>query len=166
MAGYGDDSAFTAWLTEQGLTLPVDAPAVAALRQRGSDYVDASYGPLLHCSSPTGGLEQERAWPRTGHKVNGQQIADDVIPSAWVRASYRAAWLEATNPGWASGSVDPNKRVKRQKVDTIEREFFDRAAAADGGVVGNVDAGIAGMVAPYLCPAMGEVGIGLWSVGK
>lgn len=157
MAGYGDDSAFNAWLTDQGLTLPADVPPVAALRQRGSDYLDATYGPLLACSSPTGGLDQERAWPRTGHCVNGQTIGDDVIPSAWVRASYRAAWLEATNPGWASGSIDPNKRVKRQKVDTIEREFFDSAAAAEGGVsgvVGNVDAGIAGMVAPYLCSGL------------
>lgn len=154
MAGYGDDNGFNAWLAENGYTLPADAPSPAVLRQRGSDYLDATYGPLLTCSSPSGGLDQERAWPRTGHYINCHPVADDAIPAAWVRASYRAAWLEATNPGWASGSVDPNKRVKRQKVDTIEREFFDSAAAADGGVtgvVGNVDAGIAGMVGPYLC---------------
>ncbi|MET3790658.1 DnaT-like ssDNA-binding protein [Aquamicrobium terrae] len=168
MAGYGSDGEFEVWLSGQGLSLPADAPAVAALRQRGSDYVDATYGPMLTCSSPTGGFDQERAWPRTGHRVSGQTIADDVIPTAWVRASYRAAWLEATNPGWASGSIDPNRRVKRQKVDTIEREFFDSAAAAEGGVtgvVGNVDAGIAGMVTPFLCPEMDGIGIGIWSIG-
>lgn len=158
MAGYGDDAGFAAWLASQGLVLPPDAPAAAALRQRGSDYLDATYGPMLHCSSPTGGLDQERAWPRTGHFINCDELPSDVIPQAWVRASYRAAWLEATNPGWASGSVDPNKRVKRQKVDTIEREYFDSVAAANGGVtgvVGNVDAGIAGIVAPYLCAVSG-----------
>lgn len=164
MAGYGDDSAFTAWLTGQGLTLPVGAPSAAALRQRGSDYIDATYGPMLYCSAPTGGLDQERAWPRTGHVVKGQAVADDVVPAAWVRASYRAAWLEASSPGWASGSVDPTKRVKRQKVDTIEREFFESDGGA-AGAAGNVDAGIAGMVAPYLCPDTAGVGIGIWSIG-
>lgn len=164
MAGYGEDSEFNAWLSGQGLTLPAGSPAPAALRQRGSDYLDAIYGPMLTCSAPTGGLDQERAWPRAGHRVNGQPVADDVIPAAWVRASYRAAWLEASSPGWASGSVDPNKRVKRQKVDTIEREFFD-SAGEGGAVVGNIDAGIAGMVAPYLCPDLDGVGIGIWSIG-
>jgi len=157
MAGYGSDAEFSAWLSDQGLTLPDSSSVVAALRQRGSDYLDVTYGPLLLCSSPTGGLDQERAWPRTGHVINCRELPDNAIPQVWVRASYRAAWLEATNSGWASGSVDPSKRVKRQKVDTIEREFFDRAAAADGGVagvVGNVDAGIAGMVTPYLCAAV------------
>lgn len=168
MAGYGDDAAFATYLAGQGLTLPTGAPTAAVLRQRGSDYLDATYGPLLVCSAPTGGIDQERAWPRTGHRVNCQTIDVDAIPAAWVRASYRAAWLEAMSPGWASGTIDPNKRVKRQKVDTIEREFFDSAAAAEGGitgVVGNVDAGIAGMVSPYLCPDVSH-GIGIWSVGR
>lgn len=160
MAGYGDDSGFASWLVGQGFTLPDGAPTPAVLRQRGSDYVDATYGPLLSCSEPTGGLEQERAWPRTGHKG----VAPDVIPSAWVRASYRAAWLEATTLGWASGSIDPNRRVKRQKVDTIEREFFD-SAATESGALGNVDAGIAGIVAPYLCAAADGVPLGIWSIG-
>lgn len=154
MAGYGDDSAFNAWLGGQGLTLPAGAPAVSALRQRGSDYLDATYEPQLQCSRRTGGFAQERAFPRAGHVAGGETLPDDLIPRMWVLASYRAAWLEATNPGWASGTINPNRIVKRQKVDTIEREFFGPGDVSDSGtagVLGNVDAAIQGMVTPFFC---------------
>lgn len=153
MAGYGDDDGFAAWLAGQGLVLPVAAPTPAVLRQIGSDYVDAAYGHLLMCSQKTGGWEQERAFPRTGHRVGGQLLPDDLIPQAWVNASYRAAYLEASNPGWATNTTDPSRLTKREKVDVIEREFF---AAGENGqssaVVGMpVDGMIEGLVSPWLC---------------
>ena len=152
MAGYGSDVEFTAWLADAGLVLPDDAPSAAVLRQRGSDYTDATYAAKLTCSTPTGGLDQERAWPRTGHYVNCVAIPDDAIPSAWVRASYRAAWREAMTPGWATSSRDPSRMTKREKADVVEREFF---AAGDGDTLGasgaNIDGQIEGMVSPYLC---------------
>lgn len=151
MAGYGDDVGFTAWLAENGYTLPADAPAPAVLRARGSNYLDGTYGPRLSCSSPTGGLDQERAWPRTGHYVNCALIPDDAIPAAWVRASYRAAWLEASSPGSLAVTVDPNRRVKRQKVDVIEREFFDGGSSEAGSAGAVIDSEIDGMVQPFLC---------------
>lgn len=154
MPGYGDDAGFASWLAGAGYVLPGTAPAPAVLRQRGSDYLDATYGPRLQCSAPTGGIDQERAWPRTGHMVNGQAVDTDAIPSAWVRASYRAAWLEASSPGSLSSVINPNQRVKRQKVDVIEREFFD-AGATEAGTGGSaiIDAEIDGMVGPILCSA-------------
>jgi hypothetical protein len=152
MAGYGDDTAFTAWLASRGLTLPVGAPSPEVLRQRGSDYLDATYGPRLICSAPTGGLDQERAWPRTGHMLNGQSIASDAIPAAWVRASYRAAWLEASRSDSLSATVRPDQRKRREKVDVIEREFFDAGEIKiGGGNIAVVDAEIDGLVAPFLC---------------
>ena len=151
MAGYGSDEDFEAWLDAQGLTLPEDPPALAALRQRGSDYVDATYEMKLQCSNRTDPIDQERAWPRTGHMLRGQAIASDAIPSGWVKASYRAAWLEATNPGWATNSVDPNRRTKREKADVLEREFFAASAEGATGILGNVDAVINGMVSPLFC---------------
>lgn len=152
MAGYGSDAEFSAWLDSQGLTLPSPPPVgLGALRQRGSDYVDSTYEPRLQCSERAGGWDQERAWPRTGHRgVTG-------IPKPWVLASFRAAWLEGNNPGWASGSIDPNRRTKREKAGEVEREYFaagDLAGAAPG-TGGNVDAVIAGMVAPFLCAGRG-----------
>lgn len=168
MAGYGDDTAFTAWLAAQGLTLPVGAPTPAVLRQRGADYLDATYEPMLSCSKRTGSWSQERAWPRAGHAVGGETLPDDLIPQPWVNASYRAAWLEASSPGWASGSIDPNRKTKREKVDTLEREFFSPTDTAGGtGAVGNVDAAIQGMVSIFFCPDAEEAGaLALWAIGS
>ena len=155
MAGYGTDTDFTEWLESQGLTLPDDAPSEAALRQRGSDYIDATYEGNLMCSRRAGGYDQERAWPRSGHVAGGHSFPDDVIPPPWITASYRAAWLEATNPGWASGTIDPNRRTRREKADVLEREYFEPAGSGDGGVLGNVDAMIQGMVAGLFCSGRG-----------
>ena len=165
MAGYGDDAGFAAWLAGAGYVLPGTAPTSAVLRQRGSAYLDATYGPRLQCSAPTGGVDQERAWPRTGHVINGQAVATDAIPSAWVRASYRAAWLEASSPGRLSSVINPNQRIKRQKADVVEREFFDGGATEvglGGGAI--IDAEIDGMVAALLCP-VAAAGVGLWAIG-
>lgn len=155
MAGYGDDAGLTAWLADNGLTLPVGAPAAAVLRNRGSAYVDATYGQRLTCSVRTGGAEQERAWPRTGHR----NVPADVIPLAWVHASYRAAYLEATLTGGLSRQIDMQARVQKQKVDVIERTFFDSAPDGVGRVTGIVDAEIDGLVSPFLCRTDYEIGV-------
>ena len=126
MTSYGDDEGFAAWLTSQGLTLPEDAPSVDVLRQIGSTYVDAAYGYRLTCSRRTGGWEQELEFPRTGHYVNGQLLPSDLIPTAWIHASYRAAYLNAVVPGWSTDQVTPGRITRREKVDSIEREFFNQ----------------------------------------
>lgn len=155
MAGYGTDEGFNAWLSGQGLTLPVGAPTPAILRQIGSDYVDAAYGPRLKCSKPTGGFEQERAWPRAAHRVNGESVPDTLIPQVWVNASYRAAYLQATNPGWATGTTDPSRSVKRERVEgAVEVEYFgatELSAQANSASGVTTDALIDAMVTPFLC---------------
>ncbi len=167
MTAYGDDAGFQAWLVDNGFTLPPTAPSPAVLRLRGSVYVDGLYGPNLSCSRPVGGFAQERAWPRIGAKAHGAEIPDDAIPPAWVAASYRAAWLEASSPGWTSAQVDPNARVRRQAVKGIEREFFDNADASSGGPASAArrDSEISALVAPFLCPEAAS-GPFLWSVGR
>lgn len=153
MAGYGDNTEFQAWLTAQGITLPTTAPTDDVLRQIGSDYVDSAYEHALQCSRRAGGFAQALAWPRTGHRVNGQSVPDDLIPQAWINASYRAAYLEATTPGWATGSVSPDRITKREKVDTIEREFFaaGEVGASDAALGMPSDALINGMIKMWLC---------------
>lgn len=155
MPGYGTDAGFTSWLADNGLTLPVGAPTLAVLRNRGSTYVDGTYGQRLTCSVPTGGALQERAWPRAGHP----QVPSDTIPLPWVHASYRAAYLSATLTGGLSRQIDMQARVQKQKVDTIERTFFDSAPGAPGTVTGLVDAEIDGMVAPFLCSLTAVLGV-------
>jgi hypothetical protein len=149
MAGYGADDGFTAWLAGEGLTLPGDAPAVAVLRQRGSRYIDATYGSRFS-GSPTGGIDQERAWPRSGACAYGVSIADDVIPDAVVEASYFAAFQEAKSPGSLSAAVAGSKQVKRQKVEGIEREFFESGSgdAVDDARLKLTD--VEGLLAPFL----------------
>lgn len=153
MAAYGTDAGFQAWLLGNGFALPPTAPSPAVLRLKGSVYVDGLYGSQLSCSRPAGGFEQERAWPRIGAKAGKEEIPEDVIPEAWVRAAYRAAWLEAETPGWTSGTFNPARRVKSQRVGEISREFFDSAKAAAGGptAASNIDADIAAWVGPFLC---------------
>lgn len=169
MAGYGDDSGFLSWLTEQGYVLPSGAPTPAVLRQRGSNYLDAAYEWRLQCSRRTGGYAQDRAWPRTGHIVSVEVIPDNLVPAAWVAASYRAAWLEASQPGWSSAGVDPSRLTKREKAGEVEREFFGAGEGAGTGNVApgfRVDAGIDGSLAIWLCPQDDGVSMGLWAVGS
>lgn len=154
MAGYGTDIEFAAWLSDNGLTLPVGAvPAV--MRNRGAGYLDGAYGSRLTCSYPTGGVDQERAFPRTGLPF----VPSDAIPRAWVQASYRAAYLIAVNPASLSATIDPNARVTKQKVDVIERTFADNGAVVAGEAIGVLDAQIDGMVSPYLCSKNAVLGI-------
>lgn len=154
MAGYGDNDGLSAYLAAQGLTLPVGAN-LDVLRQIGSDYVDSAYEAFLSCSNRTEGVMQERAWPRTGHYLNGESVPDDFIPPAWVNASYRAAYLQAVNAGWATGGTNPNRITKREKVDTLEREFFAAGEGSTSATIApgfNVDPLINGMVSIWLCP--------------
>lgn len=154
MAGYGTNEGFESWLAAQGLSLPDTAPSVDVLRQLGSAYVDSAYEYRLQCSRRAGGWEQELAWPRAGHVINGQAVPDDLIPQAWINASYRAAWLNATTPGWSTDQVTPGRVTKRERVDSIEREFFDQSQAgggADSAPGFPSDAIINGLVLPFLC---------------
>lgn len=153
---YGTDEGFLEWLSAQGLTLPDDAPDPAVLRQLGSSYVDAAYEHALQCSQRTGGFEQENAWPRKGHRVNGQLVPSDLIPPAWVNASYRAAYLNAVTPGWSTDSVTPGRITRREQVDVISREFFSPEDAGGGAATAPgfpSDALLNGLVLSWLCSA-------------
>lgn len=154
MTSYGDDEGFESWLAAQGLSLPDTAPSVDVLRQLGSAYVDSAYEYRLQCSRRAGGWEQELAWPRAGHVINGQTVPDDLIPQAWIHASYRAAYLNAVTPGWSTAQVTPGRVTKREKVDVIEREFFAADQSGGGASVAPgfpSDAVLNGMVLPWLC---------------
>lgn len=153
MSAYGTDTEFSAWLVSQGLTLPVGAPLPAVLRQIGSNYIDAAYEWRLSCSSRTGGFAQELAWPRTGHYMGSQSVPDDLIPTPWINAAYRAAYLTAITPGWATTGTDASRQTKREKVDVVEREFFAASEAAGSDVAPGMpsDSIINGMLTSWLC---------------
>jgi hypothetical protein len=153
MAGYGDDTGFNTWLTSMGRVLPFGAPAVAVLRERGSVYIDATYGPRF-VGTPTDPLTQEREWPRTDATIYDVEIADSAIPIRVVTASYEAAWIEANSPGALSVVINPNAMVKRNKVDVIEQEFFEPGASASGSAISaSLSSTIEGLLSPLLDPS-------------
>lgn len=153
MAHYGTAPEFETWLTANGLTLPAGADPLVLLTV-GSSYVDAAYGARLLCSQRTGGFTQELEWPRTGHYVRGQEVPPDLIPPAWINATYRAAYLQASEAGWATSTADPNRTVKRERVEgAVEIEYFGNKEAVSGNTSAGMptDAMIDGMVSPWLC---------------
>lgn len=164
MVAYGTDEGLAAWLEAQGHELPADAPSAAVLRARGSSYVDGYEA--YWTGNRTGGAMQEQAWPRSGATLNCTvAVPSDVIPPAVVTATYRAAWLEASAPGVLVGSATtPGSRVKRQKVDSIEREFFDDGTRGVGGGPSFIDSQIDGLLGQFICDA--KDGAFLWSVGS
>lgn len=163
MAGYGDDTAFAAWMTDNGYTLPVTAPAPAVLRNRGSQYIDAVYGDRF--IGLIAAFDQERQWPRTGASLRGVAIPSDVVPLAVINASFYAAYQEATNPGSLSVFGSSATAVKRVKVGQIEKEFQGSSSEDDSAafltpLISVVD----GMLAPYLRDLDAQC-FGIWSIG-
>ncbi len=148
MAGYGSDDAFEAWAEAAGHTVPPGS--VPAARQRGSEYIDATYGERF-TGMPTGGIDQDRAWPRTGATAFGQALASNFTPKRVEHAAYEAALIELRDPGSLSAIVSGTSLVKREKVEgAVEVEYAvsdktDVAAAAQPVVTI-----IEGLLAPLL----------------
>lgn len=156
MAGYGTDDAFTAWLAANGYSLPGGAASAAVLRQRGSTYIDGLYGPRFN-GSPTGGLAQERAWPRIGACAYGNEVGAAVVPSMVVQASYHAAYAEAVSPGSLSVSGSEATRVKREKVEgAVEVEYQAADGEFSAASLTPILTAVEGLLAPFLMqPAPG-----------
>lgn len=149
---YGTNEGFLDWLAAQGLALPAGADPTV-LRNIGSSYTDAAYEWRLNCSRRAGGFDQDLAWPRVGHLFNGETVPSTLIPTSWIYASYRAAWLESQTPGWATTGTDATRQTRRERVDVVEREFFAPSEAAGSDVSAGMpsDSIINGLVAPWLC---------------
>lgn len=65
------------------------------------------------------------AWPRKGARdfCAEEDIPDTETPQAVINAAYELALAELVRPASTTPTVTPGRVVKRQKVDTIEREF-------------------------------------------
>jgi hypothetical protein len=167
MAGYGTDGGFSAWLTENGYSLSTDAPDVSVLRQRGSAYIDGLYGSQFsdrrYSGVPTGGYIQERAWPRTGAMAHGQAIPDDAIPDAVVKASYFAAYQEASDSGSPEVTETAGETIKSITADTARVEYRDPGSADIENAI-PVMSQINGLLAPLLVWAVPDKPVGIWSI--
>lgn len=152
MAGYGDDNGFGVWLADNGYVLPAGTPALAVLRERGADYIDATYGARFtgHVADP---VAQVRQWPRQDAWVRDVAIPEDSVPPAVIAASYHAAWFEANTPGGLIRGGCTSGNVQREKVDVIEVEYqvVTLATPADAvALMTPVISIVEGLLTPYL----------------
>lgn len=115
-----------AWLNAE----VTDAQKTAALI-RASSALDGVYSDKFG-GVKTGGRQQLLSWPRicAMDYCANEVIPDDEVPTGIIHATYELALVELINPGTLAPSVTPGRVVKRQKVDSIEREFF----GSDNGV--------------------------------
>lgn len=151
MAGYGSDSDLAAWAEANGFTVP-DGIAPAVLRQRGSDWLDGTYGDRFP-GYRTGGYQQERAWPRSNAVLaSGETVPSDVVPVAIINASFHAAFAEASQPGMLFETQEPGKVLK--KLDKIEWEVV---GAKDGSTPTFVLPAVEGLLTPFLVAANGHL---------
>lgn len=164
MAGYGTNEAAQAYWTAAGYVVPegTDAAAIAAARQRGALAIDR-YEPRFS-GRRTGGIAQERAWPRTdAYTYYGEAIPSGVVPVAIENASYEAAFIELTNPGSLSPVVTGSSTVKREKVGQLEVEYSTATTTDVDDIVAlatPVVTAIEGMLWPFLMPCLP----GIWVV--
>lgn len=158
MAGYGDAGGFTAFLTAGGYSIPTAPPGITAdvARQRGSDYIDAVYGARF-IGYPTGGVAQERAWPRTNAILPSGPIDPDVIPMAVVTASYYAALQEASQPGSLSVVVGSDGGIKSEQVGNLKVEYAGASGSGSVTTLSPLLSSVDGLLAPFLGPAVDDV---------
>jgi len=148
MAGYGDDGGFTAWLTANGHSLPEGAPSEAVLRQRGSAYIDNTYG-LRFPGTPTGGATQERSWPRASATDRwGNALDPNTVPTRVIEASYQAAYLEASTPGILTTTYTPGTNKVLTEVKGIKWQVVGDAKGTDAMVM--ISTAIEGLLGPLL----------------
>lgn len=153
---YGTEAGFTAYATARGYTVP--AGNIGAALLRATTYIDGVYG-VRFLGIQTDGLVQLDEWPRTG--VSG--VPTDEVPARVENATYEAALAELRTPGSLSVTVDPARRVKRQKVDTIEREFFEPGSDVAGSATPILTI-IEGLLSPFLI--VETSGLILRSIGR
>jgi hypothetical protein len=152
MAGYGDDAGFSAYMVANGYAVP--GGSIPAARQRGSAYIDGAYADRFP-GSPTGGVEQERAWPRTGAEDRyGNAIGPSTIPTRVIQASYEAALLELTTPGSLAVVASENERVKSLKAGSVALEYADGASSSAVAGAVPMSTRIEGLLNPLIGPAL------------
>ncbi len=110
----------------RGVTIPDTAPEQEVLLIKGVDYVE-SFGSRLSGTKNTG--TQAMQWPRTGATADGYAVTSTDIPAQLKKAQLQAA-LESVTTSLLGTSANPTG-IKKEKVDIIETEYFERGASID-----------------------------------
>ncbi|MEM1371474.1 MAG: DnaT-like ssDNA-binding protein, partial [Pseudomonadota bacterium] len=103
---------------------------------------------------------QDLQWPRSSATdVYGNQIASESVPQAVINATYEAAIYETNNTGSLNRALVTDAVVKRQKVDVIEREFFEPDRGNPAQATRPHIPAITTLLAPYLSGGENPYGI-------
>lgn len=137
--GYGTDEAMATYWASKGYAVADTTPAV--LREIASVFVDGLGWRMAGAAAvsrfpgiPTE-AGQEREWPRTGATdIYGRDLDPDTVPGAVERATYEAAFYEASNPGALNEAVRSDERVVREKFGSIEFQYADPSASKPVGL--------------------------------
>ena len=117
MPGYGTDSGFQDYVVANGYDVP--SGVIATARLRGSVYLDGHYYQRFP-GQPTGGVDQERSWPRKSALDRfGNAIDSVAVPLRVVSASYEAALLEMNTPGFFAKTFTESEQKVLTKVQSI-----------------------------------------------
>ena len=141
MPGYCTDSGFADYAEANGYEVP--AGTVAAARLRGSVYLDGHYYQRFP-GEPTGGIDQERSWPRKRAVDRfGNDIPPDSVPTRVVSASYEAALIELRTLGFFSKTFTESERKVLTKVQSLSWTYTgsskgDRSSSPTVTVIDNI----------------------------
>ena len=148
MPGYGTDTGFADYAEANEYEVP--AGTVAAARLRGSVYLDGHYYQRFP-GEPTGGIDQERSWPRKSATDRfGNAIQPDSVPARVVSASYEAALIELRTLGFFSKTFTESEKKVLTKAGPISWTYTgktegDRASSPTVTVIDN-------LLSPILVP--------------
>lgn len=133
------------YLTNRGVTLPVDNDAVAALILQGMDYLGTKacqWQGVRTYNDPAAPPVQPLDWPRTGVCLNGVDYPADGIPAQLVAALAQLvkAQNEGINP---MPNVTAADYVTEETVDVITTKYADPVSVGMTPTLTAVDAFLA-----------------------
>jgi hypothetical protein len=120
--------------------LATDLKMDGAIRE-ATAYIDATWGPYMR--GVRKGFVQGLEWPRTGALDDAGYPLPD-LPSCLQAAVAELAARAAT--AQLAADTDAGARIKRERVDVLETEYFDAGTSAPAMSYGIV----AGLLAPIL----------------
>lgn len=135
---YGDVAGFIEYHESRGRDIPAqwvhdDNAVILASLLVASEWIDHVYGKLF-VGFKTGGYVQEREWPRTSAVSNDYPhhvFGTSEIPVEVIRATYEAAFRQATTPGSLMMDYIPNKYKKVAISGALSVDYADFTSSVD-----------------------------------
>ncbi|UYE90930.1 hypothetical protein [Vibrio phage vB_VaS_L1] len=130
-----------------GVTLPTDDTELEVALVKGNVYLNSLcyYGEVVVPFQMT-------SWPRTGVAIGKNEYPSDQIPQQAIDAQIVSAAYAASGDIYTV--VDNDQRIKREKIDVIETEYFGSETGSQSGkkVITRANE----LLAMFTCPSGGN----------